>query len=292
MTRYQVTHRTIYRYSAPVSHCHNKAHLILRDHLFQKSLEPQIRITPTPSVNSRRVDFFGNTVLFFTVQTPHAELEVEVKTEVDVTNRIYPKPSATMPWDQIRRLVHSDLTIQGLEAYEFVFDSPHVHRSEDLYRYAEPSFPPGRPLLEAVLDLTARIHRDFQYAPATTSVSTPIAEVLKTRKGVCQDFAHLQIGCLRSMGLPARYVSGYLRTTPPPGKPRLVGADASHAWLSIYHPGNGWFDVDPTNDSMPKGSHITLALGRDYSDVSPIRGIITGGGYQGISVSVDVCPIT
>ncbi len=184
--------------------------------------------------------------------------------------------------------IRGDLRPQGLEAYEFTFDSPHIRKSDELADYAEPSFPRNRPLLQSVLELNSRIHADFKYVPESTTISTTLPEVMKLRRGVCQDFAHLMIGCLRSLGLSARYVSGYLRTLPPPGKPRLVGADASHAWVAVYFPGVGWVDFDPTNDKIPSTEHITLAWGRDYGDVSPIRGSLLGGGGQTVRVSVDV----
>jgi transglutaminase-like putative cysteine protease len=160
-----------------------------------------------------------------------------------------------------------------------------------LRRYAAASFPAGRPTLEALLDLTQRIYRDFTYDPRATTVSTPLNQVWRTRRGVCQDFAHFQIGCLRALGLPARYVSGYLVTKPPPGKPRLVGADASHAWVALYCPGVGWIDADPTNNVLPAEHHITVAYGRDFSDVSPVKGVILGGGHHTLSVAVDVTPV-
>ncbi len=178
-----------------------------------------------------------------------------------------------------------------LEAYQFAFDSPHVPTSPDLADYAAVSFSPGRPWLEALLDLTRRIHTEFKYDQTATNVSTPLERSAAMRRGVCQDFAHLQIGCLRSLGLAARYVSGYLVTAPPPGQPRLVGADASHAWLSAFSPEHGWIDVDPTNDMIPSPKHITLAWGRDYSDVCPIKGVFIGGGHHGMNVSVDVMPL-
>jgi transglutaminase-like putative cysteine protease len=177
---------------------------------------------------------------------------------------------------------------QTLQAYEFSFDSPYSKRNGALADYAAPSFTPQRPLLDAVLDLTGRIHADFQYDQRATTLATPLADVLAGRRGVCQDFAHLEIGCLRSMGLAARYVSGYLLTTPPPGGERVVGGDASHAWLSVYSPGYGWIDVDPTNNQLPGDRHITLAWGRDYGDVSPIKGVILGGRQQSVKVAVDV----
>ncbi len=176
------------------------------------------------------------------------------------------------------------------DAYSFVFDSPYVPRDEALADYAAPSFPPGRPLLAAVFDLTTRIHREFRYDPRATTVATPMRKVLARRAGVCQDFAHLQLGCLRALGLAARYVSGYLVTEPPPGKARLVGADASHAWLSVFCPAWGWIDCDPTNDQVPGDRHVTLAWGRDYDDVCPVRGIVLGGGRSTLKVSVDVVP--
>ena len=170
-------------------------------------------------------------------------------------------------------------------------DSPFVAVRPAFREYAEPSFLPGRPLLEAVADLNERIYREFKYDPHFTTVATPLDEVLSERRGVCQDFAHLAIACLRSLGLAARYVSGYILTVPPPGRPRLVGADASHAWLSVFVPGLGWADFDPTNDLLPDLQHVTLAWGRDFSDISPLRGVILGGGEQKIDVRVTVEPI-
>jgi len=218
-------------------------------------------------------------------------MSIEVESIVDVSTKKYPTAEVTLPWEMVREAMRWDLSPAALEAIEFTFDSVHIRRSTELATYAETSFPPGRRLLEAVLDLTRRIHEDFKYSPATTTISTTLPEVMRMRKGVCQDFAHLQIGCLRSMGLAARYVSGYLRTLPPPGKPRLIGADASHAWVSVYFPGFGWLDFDPTNNRVPSASHITLAWGRDYDDVSPVRGVLVGGGKQRMVVGVDVEPI-
>ena len=178
-----------------------------------------------------------------------------------------------------------------MEACSFTFDSHYVKRSPALAEYATPSFAPGRPILDATADLSARIHREFRYDAKATTISTPLAEVLANRHGVCQDFAHLAIGCLRSLGLAARYVSGYLESRPPPGRARLVGADASHAWLAVFAPGLGWVDFDPTNNVLPSERHLTLAWGRDYGDVSPIRGVILGGGSHTMSISVDVAPL-
>jgi transglutaminase-like putative cysteine protease len=183
-----------------------------------------------------------------------------------------------------------DLTPESLNAYQFVFESPRVRPKAEFARYACESFLPGRPLAEALLDLTGRIYRDFRFDSKATNVRTTPEEVLRLKRGVCQDFAHLQVACLRSLGLPARYVSGYLRTYPPPGRARLVGADASHAWAAVYCPGIGWLDVDPTNNMAPSQSHVTLSWGRDYGDVSPVRGVILGGRDHKVEVGVDMEP--
>lgn len=289
--RYSVTHTTSYTYATPVIMCQNRAHLVPRVYRFQDVENVHHQIEPKPDVFTERLDFFGNRTTYFTIQKPHTRLDVTVRSHVQVNWPLLPDIATTPNWEYVRDLLRVDLAPASLEAYEYVFDSPHVVRSHELLEYALESFPPGIPVLSGLLDLTARINREFQYVPLSTDVSTPIATVLETRRGVCQDFAHLMIGCLRSLGLPARYVSGYLRTIPAPGQPLLVGADASHAWLSSYIPGFGWFDFDPTNNQVPYGSHIVLAWGRDYSDVSPIRGVILGGGDQQISVGVTVQPL-
>jgi transglutaminase-like putative cysteine protease len=184
--------------------------------------------------------------------------------------------------------LHKDRGPAGLDAYQFCFESSRIRLHRTFGDYARQSLTPARPLREALLDLTERIHRDFQFQSKVTHVGTTVEEVFEKRRGVCQDFAHLEIACLRSLGLAARYISGYLRTIPPSGKPRLVGADASHAWLSVYCPGSGWLDLDPTNNMVAANDHITVAWGRDYSDVSPLHGLILGGGLQALKVAVDV----
>ena len=288
---YRIVHITTYKYTDPVSLCHNKAHLLPREHTFQKVLGHKMVVTPEPAVSGRRLDYFGNEVVFFTVQEPHRELTVQVESEVSVKPYRPPEPEETIRWSTAVEMIRADLTTAGLEAYEFVFDSPHVQTSRDLAEYALVSFPPTQPILVGLLDLTRRIFKDFKYTAKATTVSTPIREIMERRVGVCQDFAHLMIGCLRALGLPARYVSGYLLTTPPPGVARLIGADASHAWVSAYIPGAGWVDFDPTNNCIPGEKHITLVWGRDYGDVSPLRGVILGGGRQSLHVSVDVAPV-
>jgi transglutaminase-like putative cysteine protease len=246
---------------------------------------------PEPGVYSQHVDFFGNTVTFFAVQEPHRALTVTARSTVEVTPHAGLSPDHTPAWETVRDTLRHDRSTVGLEAYQYLFDSPHITCSARLRHYAAASFRPGQPLFAAVLDLTRRIHTDFTYDPQATSVCTPVHDVLRARRGVCQDFAQVQIGCLRSLGLAARYVSGYLVTHPPPGEPRLVGADASHAWVSVYCPGYGWLDADPTNNVRPAERHITVALGRDYSDVSPIKGVCLGGGQHTMQVAVDVVPV-
>jgi len=285
---YRVTHTTTYVYSEPVTLCHNLVHLTPRDTLQQTTRHHQLLVSPLPAVSKGRTDFFGNHAQFFTIQEPHQKLVVTARCSTQVTQSVPPATDDTLPWEQVRASLEADRSPAGLESYQFAFDSPYIKTSPDLATYAAPSFTPGRPLLEAVLDLTQRIHKDFRYDDTATTVTTPIHEVLRVRRGVCQDFAHLEIGCLRSLGLAARYVSGYLLTNPPAGQQRLVGADASHAWLSVCCPGSGWIDVDPTNNQIPSQKHITLAWGRDYDDVSPLKGVILGGGDHSVSVGVDV----
>jgi transglutaminase-like putative cysteine protease len=208
---------------------------------------------------------------------------------VDKNERVRPEDSP--PWEEVARSLPDDRSLESLDAYQFVFESPRIRPSAEFASYALHSFQPRRPFVDALLDLTARIHQDFRFDSKATSVRTPPEEVLRKKRGVCQDFSHLQIACLRSLNLPARYVSGYLRTYPPPGRPRLVGADVSHAWISAYCPGIGWFDVDPTNNLVPAYNHVMVGWGRDYGDVSPLRGVIVGGRDHTLKVSVDVEPI-
>ena len=237
------------------------------------------------------MDYFGNLLCFFTVQEPHKELVVEARSEVIMEGNATPWPQQSLPWEEAARLLPDDHSPAGLEAYQFGFESPRIRIRPEFASYALQSFTPRRPMPEALLDLTARIHKDFRFDSKVTNVRTPTEEVFRKRRGVCQDFAHLQIACLRSLNLAARYVSGYLRTYPPPGRPRLVGADASHAWVSAYCPGVGWLDMDPTNNVIPSNGHVTLAWGRDYGDVSPLRGLILGGGAHTLKVAVDMEPL-
>jgi transglutaminase-like putative cysteine protease len=294
---YRVRHSTRYTYSQAVVLAHNEVRLSPRTGGIQQARRTQLAIDPAPSVLSRQQDFFGNTVHFFTLQAPHHEMTVTAVSDVTLWSELPPTPADTAPWAQVRDALPHDRTAAGLDAYQFVFESPYVQWDADTVAYAAPSFPAGRPLLEGALDLTSRIHADFTYEPGATSVATPVAEVLKDRRGVCQDFTHLEIACLRGLGLAARYVSGYVlnlrAADPATDRPaaRMIGADASHAWLAIYDPATGWIDLDPTNDTIPSDQHVTVAWGRDYGDVSPVRGVILGGGQHAVAVAVDVAPV-
>jgi transglutaminase-like putative cysteine protease len=285
---YRIVHRTEYRYSAPVSRCRNEVHLRPRETDHQHCTASELVVEPTPTSWTERSDFFGNPVITFAVDGPFEELTVTSTSTVSVAEPT-PRPTTDQSWEATGQVLADDLSPDMLAAREFCFESPLVPVSGGVRTYAEPSFTPGRPLVEAITDLTARIFADFVYDPGFTTVTTPVDEVLDFRRGVCQDFAHLGIGCVRSMGLAARYVSGYLETEPPPGEERLIGADASHAWLSVYVPGGGWLDLDPTNNQLVGSNYVTTAWGRDYGDVSPLKGIVFGGGAShSMDVSVDV----
>lgn len=289
--RYRIVHMTAYSYKHPVSIAEHAVHLTPRSWGHHRCNSHVLRISPAPSAQSARLDYFGNHMNLFTIQEPHREFQVEARSEVVIDGESRPWPAQSPAWDRIARSLPNDLSPAALDAYQFVFESPRVRIRPEFAEYAAHSFSPGRPLTEALLDLTARMHADFRFDSKATDVSTPIEEVFEKRRGVCQDFAHLQIAMLRSLNLAARYVSGYLRTIPPRGRPRLVGADASHAWLSVYSGRAGWLDVDPTNNMVPSSGHITVAWGRDYGDVSPVRGIILGTRDHKLKVSVDVEPL-
>jgi transglutaminase-like putative cysteine protease len=288
---YKISHRTTYRYLYPVSFGNHVACLKPRSFQRNQLARHELLIEPTPVTCTERVDYFGNLLCFFTVQEPHQKLTVEARSEVVVHADETRSVESPLPWEESTRSLADDHSPQGLDAYQFQFESPRIRMRPEFAAYARASFTPGRPMGDALLDLTARIHHDFRFDAKVTTVRTPVEEVFKKRSGVCQDFAHVQIACLRSIQVAARYVSGYLRTYPPPGKPRLVGADASHAWVSAYCQGFGWLDVDPTNNVAPSDGHVTLAWGRDYGDVSPLRGLILGGGGHTLKVAVDMEPV-
>ncbi len=288
---YSVRHRTTYEYEDPVSVSHHVVRLTPRNFPGQTCRKSKISVAPIPPSTASCNDYFGNAQTFFTLQEPHERLIVEANSELEVFPAMVPDLSASLGWEKVARFLTTDHSAEGLNAYQYVFDSQRVRANRELADYARASFPAGRPVLEAAFDLTRRIHRDFIFDSKATEVSTPVETFFEKRRGVCQDFAHLQIACMRSIGLPARYVSGYLRTLPPKGRPRLIGADASHAWCSTWSPGAGWIDFDPTNNCIPADGHITVAWGRDYSDVCPIHGVLLGGAKHTLDVGVDVMPL-
>lgn len=288
---YNVSHRTTYRYSYPVSVGEHVACLKPRSFLRNSLVQNTLNIYPMPSTLTERVDYFGNTLSFFTVEEPHKVLIVEVKSKVKIDGQTSPAPGLSSPWEESAGSLAADRSEEGLAAYQFQFASPRLRLNREFASYALESFTPARPMREALMELTARINSDFRFDSKATTVRTPPEEVFKKRHGVCQDFAHVEIACLRSINVAARYVSGYLRTYPPPGKARMVGADASHAWISAYSHDEGWIDMDPTNNVAPTDGHVTLAWGRDYGDVSPLRGLILGGGRNALKVEVDIEPV-
>jgi transglutaminase-like putative cysteine protease len=292
---YLVTHSTEYRYSDPVALCRNEACLLPRETPRQSCLSSQLEIEPEAADLRERLDAFGNRISHFAIQTPHKHLIVKAVSEVAVNSDPTQLPAANRySWDVVKELLARDRSRPTLEALPFSFDSPLAQRTKEFENYARPSFPAGRPLGEAVNELMGRIYQDFTYLPGATTVATPLSEVMLKRRGVCQDFAHLGVACLRSIGLAARYVSGYIETLPPPGQARLVGADASHAWFAVYAAEAGWVDFDPTNNQLIADQHISVAWGRDFDDVSPLRGVALGGGKHKVIVSVDVArsPVT
>ena len=255
----------------------------------QDSLREELEISPVPAMRRERLDDFGNRCTYVEIHEPHNNLRVTSRADVRVAPTApLPAPASTA-WEAVRDAVRAgaDADTRGPRLRLRVAPRPALVGRGAQYL---PSFAAGRGIAEGARELTTRIHKDFVYDSRATTIATPVDEVLELRRGVCQDFAHVQIACLRALGLPARYVSGYLVTRPPPGKPRLVGADASHAWLAVFVPSYGWLPLDPTNDLVAGESHITVAWGRDYSDVTPVRGVIMGGGRHDLWVSVDVAP--
>jgi transglutaminase-like putative cysteine protease len=288
---YRLNHTTTYQYDGAVSLSHHLLRLQPRELLRQRCLRNELQIEPRPDVLCAHHDYFGNPMTFVTIEGSHRTLVITSRSEVEAIAPPPPDPAQTPSWETARDISPDGDNEGFLQTREFTYDSPLIKKLPNFGAYAASSFAPRRPLLEAVLDLTRRMHADFKFDPSATNVATPLLEVFQTRRGVCQDFAQLEIACLRAMGIAARYVSGYLETEPPPGKPRLAGADASHAWVSFLCPGTGWVDVDPTNNLLVSNRHITIAWGRDYSDVSPIRGIIMGSGDHSMEVAVDVIPM-
>ena len=287
---YRIRHITKYVYSKPVSHCYNLAQMIPRKTHRQTRNYNKIYIEPLTAAASQREDYFGNLAYNFEIQGQHNRLQITAESEVSTSGQQLSCPieSGLSVADALAQM-QSTTNPDTILAREYLLDSPMIKVFDAIREYAQPSFDPNRPMLDAVYDLTKRIFTDFTYSPLSTTLATPLSKVLETKCGVCQDFAQLQIACVRAMGFPARYISGYIETLPAPGQVKLVGSDATHAWLSVYSPVEGWIEFDPTNNSIAGEQHIVTAWGRDYSDVSPLRGVLFGGGSKPVlTVSVDV----
>lgn len=290
MSRYRIEHSTTYTYDAPVTASYGGFHLRPRDLAWQRCLAHRVQIDPEPAQVSGHDDVYGNVRSSFHVVTPHTRLQVTAVSDVEVIDNELDPDRLGLAWERARPAERPDQP-DAWRAEDFTFASPMVDLAPEVRTYGEVSFPPGRPLGEAASELMHRVHTDFTYKSGSTTVATRVAELLERRMGVCQDFAHVMIACFRSLGLAGRYVSGYLATRPPPGRPRLIGADASHAWAGCWVPGAGWLYLDPTNDRLADHSHATVAWGRDYSDVPPVQGVIfTEAKESTMQVSVDMAP--
>jgi transglutaminase-like putative cysteine protease len=290
--RYRVVHETRYRYQSTVTLSQQYLHLTPRSFSFQHTESHQIWLDRAVDDARDGTDYFGNCTRHVALTVPHDSLLVHSESTVALFSRpALADIAGTLPWEGTRDMMAKEKSPATLEACRYLYASPHVKVFPELEAYARASYAPCRPQLDAALELTHRIFEDFEFDARAAEISTPLEQVLRGRRGVCQDFAQLMIGCLRSLGLPARYVSGYILTHPPEGKPRLVGADASHAWVSVFCPSIGWVDFDPTNRCLVRDEHITLGWGRDFSDVTPMRGIVLGGGRQALDVEVTVTPL-
>ena len=287
---YDIDHLTAYAYAAPVTSASLALRLSPRNTTTQRCLSHEVRISPEPDLITSHRDFFGNVVDLVSIDTQHTELEIRSVARVEVT----PQPGLAgpdLPWEQVAAMALSERDLSGAGPSHFLFTSPRIKLAREVTHYARASFAPGRGIADGCADLMTRIRNEFAYQPEVTEISTSIADAFAQRAGVCQDFAQIMIGGLRGLGLPAAYVSGYLRTIPPPGKKRLQGADATHAWVSAWAgPDNGWIGFDPTNAIQAGTDHITLAIGRDFSDVSPVYGVFVGSGEHELKVEVDVVP--
>ena len=287
--KYTIKHTTTYSYSEPVNLCQNHARLTPISNQYQQCLSTEIITSPTVDYLQSFIDYFGNRVSVFDIPTQHEVLQVTAISEVEIYNRQQINMLGwQMPWESVVQALANPITPQTLKAAEFTLVSIFTRYQTEMKDYALQSFTPNRPIVEACEDLMARIFTDFQYESGATTISTPLEEVFATKKGVCQDFAHFALACLRSIGLAGRYVSGYIETFPPEGQEKLEGADATHAWFALYVPDVGWVDFDPTNNVLPNDQHITLAVGRDFADVTPLKGIVFGGGMHQLAVAVDM----
>ena len=287
---YLVRHRTTYRYLQDVSYSRQLLHLRPRNTQSQKVTLADVAITPEPSQRIARDDAFGNHMEWLALDDAHAVLDIVAESRVSVTAPAPRDPAKSKSWEEVRALIETPVTPEAVDAVQYSFDSQLTAFTADVAGYAKTSFPPGTPIMAGAIDLMARIHKDFRYDTTVTDATTPVDRVFEIRAGVCQDLAHVGIAAMRALGLPARYISGYLMTKPPPGQEKMLGADASHAWFSVWAPPYGWVDLDPTNNVLPAESHVTVGWGRDYGDVAPINGVVTGGGDHVIEVGVDVLP--
>lgn len=286
---YDITHRTTYSYDAAVASARCTMRLLPRDDSGQSVLSGRIDLSPPAELTRHRVDFNGNRVVEAQIFTPHTKLQIVLKAQVEVCRAKPPTPALTPAWDVVRKAANASSLLGAGSPAHYIYPSRFAPLFDAAANYARETFHDGRPVLDGAIELTRRIHADFAYDPDATSIATPIAQAFERRRGVCQDFAHIMIAALRGLGLPASYVSGYLRTIPAPGQARLEGADSTHAWVSVWcGPELGWIDLDPTNAMTVGDDHVVIAIGRDYSDVSPIDGVILAAGSQDLDVSVDV----
>jgi len=286
--KFEITHTTNYEYPQPASLGHNVVYQVPGDYDFQQVNKFDCFIQPEPNYLVSRRDFFDNQYIYFSIQKSHQKLNVIVKSQVDTTTPSWfnIQPETTKPWEDVVKWLHTNAAESDIR--QFYLESAHVTFIPGIKEYALQSFTSRRPILEAMNDLNQRIFKDFKFTPGFTDITTPLADVFEYKKGVCQDFAHFALACLRSVGLSARYVSGYIETLPPPGKPKLPGADASHAWVALYIPDAGWVEFDVTNNLLVNDKHVRVAVGRDFADIVPLKGIVYSGGGQKMVVSVDV----
>ena len=287
--KYKIIHTTEYNYKVNVSLCHNRLCMIPAENASQKRISSDITITPTPNEVSVRKDFYGNSIMFFSIYKEHSKLRIVSESIVSMENLLFMDMAINAPlrWSEVRERILSSPELAE-EIIQYTIPSTYIPYSEIIKNFAEDCFAENATLWTACNMLMKKIYSTIKFTPGFTTINTPVEVVVKEQKGVCQDIAHLMIACLRNMGLPARYVSGYIETAAPPGKKKLVGTDASHAWVSVYFPGVGWMEFDPTNNQLPSFQHIVVGYGRDYQDVAPLKGIVFSSGEQKLKVGVDV----
>lgn len=288
---FEVSHKTTYLYTAPVAQAYHLIHLSPRPHERQRVMNHSVTVSPEPASRNDFTDYFGNPASTVAIESKHSQLLIHSKSVVEVNAPAPIDLAASISWDTLASDIAAPKKIDDLDAAQFLMPSRHTAITSELIAFARPSFAPGRPVLECARELTHRIFTEFAYDGAATDIATMTDELLRIRRGVCQDFAHLLIACMRAFGLPARYVSGYLMTRPLEGQQKMIGADASHAWVSVWSPDTGWVDFDPTNDIIPQDEHVVISYGRDFQDVSPVTGVLLGGGAHEVDVAVDVAPI-